>query len=127
MSLGLITRKDVYGKTVGVPTIPVNVLSEVNTANPIFMIDENMDGEKEAIYHVNIIDLLDKVFMFDSMNFLSIEQERYFSRFFYEAGIVTDNINTDYEFPYESMDEVMNQLDNFLGNYIGVNDGRYSR
>lgn len=127
MSLGLITRKDVYGKTVGVPTIPVNVLSEVNTANPIFMIDENMDGEKEAIYHMNIIYLLDKVFMNDSMNFLSIEQTKYLDKFFNEAGIVTDAINNYEDDPYINMHKIMKQLDNFLGNYFGVNDGRYSR
>lgn len=127
MSLGLISRRNVFGHEVGQELLTKHYLSEINTGNAIFFVDKNMDGEKEAIYHMNIIYLLDKVFMNDSMNFLSIEQTRYLDKFFNEAGIVTDAINNHEDDPYMNMHEVMKQLDNFLGNYFGVNDGRYSR
>lgn len=97
-----------------------NVLSEVNTADPIFFVKEYMDGDKEAIYYLNLIHLLDKVIIKNNLYYLSIDQERFIKKFFEEAGIVDNLINLNNTNPYENMDDVMKQLDNFLGSYIGV-------
>ena len=104
-------------------------LSEINTADPIFFVKERMDGSKEAIYHVNLVYLLDNVFTKNSTKYLSIEQERYIAKFLQEAGKVNDKINEGIEDvdPYENMDDVMRQLDNFLGSYFGEDNGRFTR
>lgn len=96
-------------------------LSEINTANPIFIEHEHMDGTKEATFHVNLIYLLDRLFLHDYYSALSIEQERFIKRFLYEAGIVTDKKS------YDNMSDIMKQLDNFLGSYTGENNGRFTR
>ena len=102
-------------------------LSEVNTGDAVFYVKHKMDGSNRAVFHFNLIDLLNRVFVDDGMRYLSIEQERFLSKFFKEAGIVTDRINAKDENPYRGMDEVFKQLDNFIGSYIGVNDGRFAR
>ena len=96
-------------------------LSEVNTASPWYIIKDTLDGSKEAIYHVNFIRLLDLAFVNESLNLLSIEQGRFISLFFKEAGIVTDLINNNSGNPYDNMEVVMKQLDNVLGSYNGEN------
>lgn len=123
--------REVY-ENYGVPKSTKNSLSEVNTGSPIFKINTTMDGTKHAIYHVNMIDLLDKVFMRDNLEFISIEQERFMGRFFQQAHVATNimdnnalqNKNDD---PFANMDEMLRELDNFLGSYFGVNYGRFSR
>lgn len=104
-------------------------LSELNTGEPVFYIKHHMDGEKEAKYHVNFIDLLDRVFTKDGLRFLSIEQEQFMKLFFKEAGIVTDRLNDEgYTGAiYDNIDSAFQQLDDFLGSYEGVDYGRYSR
>lgn len=104
-------------------------LSEINTADPIFFVKERMDGSREAIYHVNLVYLLDNVFTKNSTKYLSIEQERYIAKFLQEAGKANDKINegTKDVDPYENMDDVMRQLDNFLGSYFGEDNGRFAR
>lgn len=111
---------------------PKSILSDLNTQNPIFFVNEEMNGERNAVYHVNIISLLDRVFVLNSLKFLSIEQERYMTKFFnqaHEVNNVLDNnrINETNDNPYENMDRIMKQLDNFLGSYFGVNHGRFTR
>ena len=122
MSLGIMVSKGgVFN------TVRKGYLSETNTCDPIFIVKENMYGEKDTLYHVNLIYLLDKVFTKDNLNFLSVEQENYMKMFFKEAGVVTDALNKPEEHPYNTMTKAMLQLDNFLGNYSGENDGRFSR
>ena len=123
MSLGIMVSRGI-----GVSTNNgKGYLSEVNTFDPIFITKEDMYGEKDTVYHVNLVYLLDKVFTNDTLNFLSMEQENYMKMFFKEAGIVTDALNKPEEHPYNTMTKAMLQLDNFLGNYLGENDGRFSR
>lgn len=102
-------------------------LSEINTADAFFTIHENMDGSKEIKYHVNIIELLDKVFQYNTQDFLSLEQDRFIDKFYKQAGVVTDNIKNNTSNPYKNMDSVMKQLDAFLGSYFGENNGKYAR
>ena len=102
-------------------------LSEINTAEPIFLITERMDGSKKAIYYFNLISLLDEVFLKDSSRFFSIDQERFMSKFFNEAGVVTDRLKGNSSNPYSNMDEIMLQLDSFLGSYFGDDYDRLTR
>jgi hypothetical protein len=116
------------GKMFIIPsTRPRKALSEVTTAEPCFIIQEKMDGSTTIKYHVNLIDLLDKVFLNDIQDFLSIEQDRFIDMFYKKAGKVTDKLNSNDENPYESMDTIMRQLDIFLGGYIGEDNGKYTR
>ena len=94
-------------------------LSEINTAEPIFLITERMDGSKKAIYYFNLISLLDEVFLKDSSRFLSIDQERFMRKFFDEANTVTGCLNNNVAKPYNYISEIMLQLDSFLGSYFG--------
>ena len=101
----------------------------IHTGSQLFVIKDCMDGSKEAIYHVNLVYLLDNVFTKNSTKYLSIEQERYLAKFLQEGGKVNDKINegTEDVDPYENMDNVMRQLDNFLGSYFGEDNGKYIR
>lgn len=108
-------------------TKPRQPLSEVNTADPCFIIQEKMDGSISVKYHVNLIDLLDKVFLTDTQDFLSIEQNRFMDIFYKKASEVTDKIINNDKNPYQNMDTVMRQLDIFLGEYIGEDNGKYTR
>ena len=101
----------------------------IHTGNPLFVIKDCMDGNKEAIYHVNLVYLLDDAFTKNNIKYLSIEQERYIAKFLQEGGEVNDKINkgTEDVDPYENMDNVMRQLDNFLGSYFGEDNGKYAR
>ena len=102
-------------------------LSEINTAEPIFLITERMDGSKKAIYYFNLISLLDEVFLKDSSRFLSIDQERFMRKFFDEANTVTGCLNNNVANPYNYMSEIMLQLDSFLGSYFGDDYDRFVR
>ena len=102
-------------------------LGEVNSASPYFTVQIRLDGTKDAVFHVNIIDLLDKVIILDSLHLLSIEQERLFTRYLKQAEEVSNKINLNEEKPFEDMDEVLQELDNFLGSYYGVDYGRFAR
>ena len=117
------------GKMFIVPsTKPRKALSEINTAEPVFAVYENMDGTSNIKYHVNLIDLLDKVFIHNNQNFLSVEQDRFMDVFYKKADEVTKRLNTDNDNnPYRDMDAVMRQLDVFLGGYIGEDNGEYTR
>ena len=98
------------------------VMGSIKTSHPVFIIKNHMDGSKEAVYHLSLIHILDRVFLKDNLRYLSIEQERFMEKFFEEAGIVTNLLNEGLigEDLYKDMDEVMYQLDNFLGSYFGV-------
>ena len=124
MSFGIIFKQR---EQLGVSEPQKNPLSELNTADPIFFVKEHMDGSKKAIYHVNIIYLMDKVFVRDNLRFLSIDQERFMSKFFNEAGVVTDGLKSNSSNPYSNMDEIMLQLDSFLGSYFGDDYDRLTR
>lgn len=124
MSFGVIFKQR---EQLGVSEPQKNPLSELNTADPIFFVKEHMDGSKKAIYHVNIVYLMDKVFVRDNLRFLSIDQERFMSKFFNEAGVVTDGLKSNSSNPYSNMDEIMLQLDSFLGSYFGDDYDRLTR
>lgn len=102
-------------------------LSEINTADPVFHVKTLTDGSKQAYYHINLIDLLDHVFVWDAMEVFSIDQERFFRRYFNQAHEVYEkldynNIHDEEQWldPYENMDELLIQLDDFIGSYKGV-------
>ena len=115
MSFGLLFKHQ-YPQQRGMIKAP---LSEINTADPIFLVREHMDGSKKAIYYFNLISLLDEVFLKDSSRFLSIDQERFMRKFFDEANTVTGCLNNNVANPYNYMSEIMLQLDSFLGSYFG--------
>lgn len=102
-------------------------LSELNTADYIFYTKHHLDGTKETKFHVNLIDLLDRVFLEDALRYLSIDQERFIEKFCKQADSVTKLINSDSDNPYKNMDDVFKQLDSFLGGYLGEDNGHYSR
>lgn len=104
-----------------------NPLSEINTSDPIFIFHNKMNNSDIATYNVNLIYLLDRLFVNDYYTALSKEQERFIKLFLYEAGIVTDNLNKNSDNSYENMSDIMLQLDNFLGNYLGENNGQFTR
>lgn len=108
-------------------TKPKNSLSEINTAESYFIVHEKLDGSKEVKYHVNLIDLLDKAFLNNIQDFLSVEQDRFMDKFYKAAGEITDKINKADTNPYEKIDMVLLQLDDFLGGYIGEDNGKYTR
>ena len=124
MSFGIIFKQR---EQLGVSEPQKNPLSELNTADPIFFVKEHMDGSKKPIYHVNTVYLMDKVFVRDNLRFLSIDQERFMSKFFNEAGVVTDGLKSNSSNPYSNMDEIMLQLDSFLGSYFGDDYDRLTR
>ena len=115
MSFGLLFKHQ-YPQQRGMIKAP---LSEINTADPIFLVREHMDGSKKAIYYFNLISLLDEVFLKDSSRFLSIDQERFMRKFFDEANTVTGCLNNNVANPYNYISEIMLQLDSFLGSYFG--------
>lgn len=121
MSLGLLFNHQ-YTQSKGIDKRP---LSEMNTASPLYVIKNTLDGSKEARYHVNLVHLLDLAFINGHLSMLSIEQERFISMYFKEAGIATDLINGGSDEPYTNMEIVMKQLDSFLGSYIGELNGKY--
>ena len=123
--VGIVTNKDNYN--INYPR--KSPLSEINTADPIFIIHNRMDGSEVATYHVNLIYLLERLFVNDYNTVLSIDQERFIRRFLFEAGKVTDAINNkeSEEDALENLSPIMRQLDCFLGNYTGENDGQYAR
>ena len=86
-----------------------------------------MDGTVKSVFHVNIIDLLNRVFVHDGMKFLSEDQERYFSEYFSQAGVTTDKIQKNIPDPFNNMDQTFIDLDTFLGSYLGVDHGQYTR
>ena len=94
-----------------------NSLSEINTSNFVYSIENSLDGKKKAIYHTNLIHLLDIMFTQNNLSSISIEQERFMKEFFKEAHTVTELLNIKDNYPYEGMDEIMLQLDRFLGSY----------
>lgn len=102
-------------------------LGELNTGDPYVYVKHLMDGSKEIKYHVNLIDMLDRVFIDNGMKFTSPRQERFLNKFFNEAGKVTDKLNSGQSDAFKTMDTVFRQLDDFLGSYRGVDNGRYTR
>ena len=102
-------------------------LSEVNASQPYLFVKETMDGGKEVKYHVNFIDLLDRVFVNDNLKCLSEEQMEFITTFFEQAGIATDRIRANVPNPYSGMDDAFKDLNSFLGDYSGVDYGRYAR
>ena len=121
-------------------TKPCNIshkgfLSEVNTADPFLAISTRWDCTIDTTYHVNLIDLLDRVFMEGGFPPLSLEQERVFKKFLKEADAVTKAIQNKSTLPSETelqdilsnnLDDVFKQLDQFLGSYLGVNNGQFA-
>ena len=101
--------------------------SEVNASQPVLYVKETMDGGEEARFHVNLIDLLDRVFVNNSMKCLSEEQSEFIAAFFEQAGYATDRIRAKIPNPYSGMDQVYQDLNSFLGSYMGVDHGRYER
>ena len=124
--LGLISGRGFCSDNVYRPQ--KNLLSEVNTGSPIFIQHKDMNGDTQTIYHVNIIYLLDRVFLNDNVGFLSIEQTYFIENFFKEAHEATELLNTQPEDDaYVGMTKQNCSLDKFLGNFIGVNDGQFTR
>lgn len=105
-----------------------NLLSEMNTASPLFITKRNMEGDLDTVYHVNFIYLLDRVFLKDTVGFLSTEQTTFIDLFFKEAHEVTERLqNNPDEDAYVNMTRTMKQLDEFLGSFVGVNNEQFTR
>ena len=130
----VISHTTIHPEVYGIPRPRrvKSILSEVNTGDPVFAVHTVIDGSKHADYHVNLIKLLDKVFLGNNLGFLSIEQERFMNKFFEQAGIVTNVLDNNIsqnkdDDPFADMDLIFRELDNFLGSYYGVDYGRFAR
>ena len=124
--LGLMTRRGFCDDNIYTPQ--KNLLSEVNTSSPVFIEYKDMSGDTQTVYHVNIIYLLDRVFINDNIGFLSIEQTQFIEDFFKEAHAVTELLNTQPDDnAYVGMTKQNYSLDKFLGGFIGVNDGQFTK
>ena len=124
--LGLMTRRGFCDDNIYTPQ--KNLLSEVNTGSPTFVQYKDINGNTQTVYHVNIIYLLDRVFINDNIGFLSIEQTQFIEDFFKEAREVTELLNTQPDDnAYVGMTKQNYSLDKFLGGFIGVNDGQFTR
>lgn len=112
----------------GVPRPPYcdtsikGVFSEINTGDAIYHVKEHLDGSQEAMFHPKLLLLLEDMFKYNSMKFLSLEQERFLHMFFNQAHTVTEAMRNEVEDPFQDMAELMKQFDNFLGSYSGEND-----
>ena len=95
---------------------PKASLSEVNVGLPEFYVKNNMNGTREYKYHDNFAELMDKVFTYDDVNYLSVDQERFIKRFFKEADIVIANMSSDKP-KYDNVHKEYEDLDHFLGSY----------
>lgn len=87
--------------------------SEINTANPVFGI-ELVNGRETPIYHVNFIRISEKYFdsFWKHPHFsISIDQERFISRYLYEGGEITDEERTDLSVPLDSYDKILASLE----------------
>ena len=109
------------------PHPPKGTLCEINTASPTVYIRKKLDGTYETKFHVNMIDLMDRVFIHRGMKFLSEDQIDYVSKYFEQAGLATDKLNLNLQDPFNNMDETFKDFDEFLGNYYGVDGNEYSR
>ena len=112
MSLGLTVANNFLSSPIN-----KNSLSEINTSSFVYSIENSLDGKKKAVYHTNLIHLLDIMFTKNNLSSISIEQERFMKEFFKEAHTVTELLNIKDNYPYKGMDEIMLQLDRFLGSY----------
>ena len=99
-------------------------LAEINTREPTMYQKRYMDGSIHTVYHVNMIDLLGRVFVHDGLKFLSLTQERFISRFFEACDKIREAEKEDV---YEGVEEEFKALDLYLGGYVGVDDGQYTR
>ena len=99
-------------------------LSELNTGEAVFFVETSLDGTAQAEYHINLIHLLDKAFLHNSLNLISLRQERFIKLFFKQAGVVDSLLDANDDDPYKDMSSEMQQLDSFLGSYLGVHDGK---
>ena len=112
--------------TNSVPTVK-SINSELNTGSFAIYQKYRLDGSIEAVFHVNLIEILDRAFCLDGLRMLSIEQERYLTKYIKQGGVVTNALNSNSDDPYGSLDEIFKQLDSFLGGYIGEDNGKYAR
>lgn len=116
------------------PLTTKSSLSEINTGDPFFAVSKQWDGTVDVTFHVNLIDLLDRVFMEGNYQSLSIEQERVAKKFFKDADKVTQKLQNTAALPTDKyvqearkdLDEVFKQLDQFLGSYVGENNGQFA-
>ena len=112
--------------TSSVPTVK-SINSELNTGSFAIYQKYRLDGSIEAVFHVNLIEILDRAFCLDGLRMLSTEQEKYLTKYFKQGDVVTKALNSNSDDPYGSLDEIFKQLDSFLGGYIGEDNGKYAR
>lgn len=53
-----------------------------------------LDGSIEAVFHVNLIEILDRAFCLDGLRMLSIEQE-VLNCYLKQGGVVTNALNSN--------------------------------
>lgn len=115
MSLGKIIKQP----TSTITKVLKGSLSEINVADTILAENKNLTGVIDYIYSDNFIHLIDEALLNNTFQGLSIEQERFLSRFLKEANKVMSSMNMEDEDidPYKDMSINMKQLDETLGSY----------
>ena len=116
-----------FGLVTGSVPAVKSINSELNTGSFAIYQKYRLDGSIEAVFHVNLIEILDRAFCLDGLRMLSTEQEKYLTKYFKQGGVVTEALNSNSADPYGSLDEIFKQLDSFLGGYIGEDNGKYAR
>lgn len=97
-----------------------DALSEINTGSPVYNRTRTLDNKENLLFDLSFIYQLDGMFLHNSFNYLSIDQERFMKEYLYEGGKVTDALNNENINDLEAFDElseVMVQLDNVLANF----------
>jgi hypothetical protein len=89
-------------------------VSELNTENMFFYLRKDMTGKVEYTFHPIIFQLFDRIIRKDTLSGVSIDQERFIKRFFYEAGKITDAMNGKSELP-DNLTDAAADFDKFLG------------
>lgn len=104
-----------------------NALSEINTGDFTYTKCRTFNNETKYVFHVNLIKLLDKLFLSNCYASVTPKQEAMIRKYAEEAGIATDKLNDSVEDFRDEMQLIFLQLDDFLGGYIGENSGKYKR
>ena len=80
--------------TNSVPTVK-SINSELNTGSFAIYQKYRLDGSIEAVFHVNLIEILDRAFCLDGLRMLSTEQEKYLTKYFKQGDVVTEALNSN--------------------------------
>jgi len=115
-------------------------VSPIDLKLGIFHTREDLYGENEYEYYVNLIHLFDRAIVDGNLFALSIEQQELLEEYFEKALPITrqhtsawrqdyiedELTQEEYDERYRNLPRHIQRLDIFLGEYFGDDNGRYS-